>query len=154
MEHLACLISFYLIVKDDLPFHLKATAIFCALIDNRLLAFSLPLLKMTISDLSDYTLNFADIVYFFFLNQIFNKPILEYFDISVLIIMIILSKKRLLGDGDVFLLAIMSIYSDHQSFMWLIFLSSSMALIFALKEKRTKLPFGPFILLSYLLLLF
>jgi len=66
----------------------------------------------------------------------------------------VFSKGKLIGTGDLLLGVALGFFIGWPNSVWMLVLAATLGLIAAVIKKRHKIPFGPFLILSSLILLF
>ena len=110
---------------------------------------TIDILHMIYTDLSLY---FFDILIFGTINLLTHKVTISFIDIFLLIFMIYMAFRKYIGDGDIYLYTVIIMVNDDLRLMYIMFISSLLTLIYMFYKNNKMAPYGPFILISFLII--
>lgn len=119
-------------------------------IEPLILALAYPLVAISYSDLTSFWIYDKDLAFLFITLAFFRPLDIDIISVIVIVVLFIASRIDLLGDGDVYLLMIIGLFIDLYALITIIYLAAFLGLGYCLYQKRTTIPFGPFILLAFL----
>ncbi len=110
------------------------------------------ILHMIYTDFRSLSLYFFDIIIFGTINLLTHKVTISFIDIFLLIFMIYMAFRKYIGDGDIYLYTVMIMVNDDLRLMYIMFISSLLTLIYMIYKNNKMAPYGPFILISFLII--
>ncbi len=110
-----------------------------------------PFLMILKSDLQDNDIYIRDIIYILICHLVFKDITIDGWSLLIIIFLFKASFLGLFGEGDVYLLLVISFFTSFYALLFIIYSASLCALIYELYTKRTFIPFGPFIILGLFL---
>lgn len=110
------------------------------------------ILHMIYTDFRSLSLYFFDIIIFGTINLLTHKVTISFIDIFLLIFMIYMAFRKYIGDGDIYLFTVMIMVNDDLRLMYIMFISSLLTLIYMIYKNNKMAPYGPFILISFLII--
>lgn len=119
-------------------------------IEPLILALAYPLVAISYSDLTSFWIYDKDLVFLFLALAFFRPLDIDIVSVLIIIVLFIASHLGLMGEGDVYLLVIIGLFIDLYALITVIYLAAFLGLGYCLYQKRTTIPFGPFILLAFL----
>ena len=116
------------------------------------LILMIDILHMIYTDFRSLSLYFFDIIIFGTINLLTHKVTISFIDIFLLIFMIYMAFRKYIGDGDIYLYTVMIMVNDDLRLMYIMFISSLLTLIYMIYKNNKMAPYGPFILISFLII--
>lgn len=113
---------------------------------------TIDILHMIYTDFHSLSLYFFDILIFGTINLLTHKVTISFIDIFLLIFMIYMAFRKYIGDGDIYLYTVMIMVNDDLRLMYIMFISSLLTLIYMIYKNNKMAPYGPFILISFLII--
>lgn len=111
----------------------------------------LAVFSLSQSDLKEEIFELKDLFLYLFSSLIIFKPGLDYLNLFILILLSIAVLLEKMGDGDLYLISIFSLYSNFERFAMTLLFASFMALAYCAFKRVKRLSFGPFLLLGFYL---
>lgn len=153
MRYLLILVSYILAHLRLNPFLIYISFLLFTLNKNSFfILFNISLFRMIKTDFKSYDIYNIDILIFFITSLFMFDYKININNLLFCLMFYITYKLNYLGIGDVILFIIIANILSFIDFLILIYLSSSMALIYYLILHKKYIPYGPFILYSFLLL--
>ena len=103
------------------------------------------------SDLSQEALYLDDLLLYLFLSLLFFPIRFEAANILILMCFVLITISGYMGEGDLILLMIFSIFLDQKRLTLVLMSASFFALVYVIITKKRRLPFAPFLLLGFYL---
>lgn len=107
---------------------------------------------MIYTDFYDLSLYYSDIFIFAAINLLTHKVTVSLIDFFILAFMIYMAFKKYIGDGDIYLYAVIIMVTDDLRLMNIMFISSLLTLLYMFYKNNKMAPYGPFILISFLII--
>ena len=121
---------------------------------NLKLALLYIFIRISYHDFKSYEIYLNDVL--LTLVVLFRLYLWHYSLLNILLLFVLYfcSKHNLIGLADIWLIAILTIFFSFYEICYLLFIASTLALIFCLLKKTKIIAFGPFIYLSLLFFVF
>ncbi len=111
----------------------------------------LAIFSLSKSDLKEEIFEIKDLLLYLFSSLIIFKPKLDYLNLLILLLLSIAVLLEKMGDGDLYLIAIFSLYINFEVLSMALLFASFMALSYIAFKRVKRLSFGPYLLLGFYL---